>query len=179
MKIKETIIVEGRDDLINVRRCLEADILITSGFGLNKSIFQKIEAAYKRHGIIILTDPDVVGERIRKRLMERFPKAKHAFIAREDALKGLDVGVENASCASLRAALEKVRTLSVAQGDFAPRDLIRYGLSGSAGAVTVRDRLGAELGIGYGNGKQFLFRLNHFGIKREELERALEKIREI
>lgn len=179
MNIKETIVVEGRDDLINVRRCVQADILITSGFGLNQSIFRQIEGAYKRQGIIIFTDPDVVGERIRKRLIERFPKAKHAFIAREDALKGADVGVENASCTSILDALQKVRTLSETCADYSPQDLIRYGLSGSEGAVRLRDRLGAKLGIGYGNSKQFLFRLNHFGIEREELERALESISEI
>lgn len=179
MNIQETIIVEGRDDLINLRRCVQADILITSGFGLNQRIFQKIEQAYKRQGIIIFTDPDVVGERIRKRLMERFPKAKHAFIAREDALKGTNVGVENATCQAIVAALEKVRTLALVQGDFVSGDLILYGLSGSAGALSRRDRVGAILGIGYGNSKQFLFRLNHFGVKREELEQALEKLDEI
>ena len=33
--------------------------------------------------------------------------------------------------------------------------------------------IGAKLGIGYGNGKQFLYRLNHYGITRDAYEEAV------
>ena len=33
--------------------------------------------------------------------------------------------------------------------------------------------LGAKLGIGYGNGKQFLYRLNHYGITRDAFKEAV------
>jgi ribonuclease M5 len=36
--------------------------------------------------------------------------------------------------------------------------------------------LGSALGIGYGNSKQFLGRLNKYGIGRDELETAMKKI---
>ncbi len=39
-----------------------------------------------------------------------------------------------------------------------------------------RDELGKILGIGYGNAKQFLNRLNNYGVNREEFEVALNKI---
>ncbi|HAE92190.1 MAG TPA: ribonuclease M5, partial [Tissierella sp.] len=39
-----------------------------------------------------------------------------------------------------------------------------------------RERLGEILGIGYANSKQFLNRLNNFGITRKEFEEALERI---
>ncbi|MBH9786998.1 DUF4093 domain-containing protein, partial [Clostridioides difficile] len=39
-----------------------------------------------------------------------------------------------------------------------------------------RDALGKILGIGYGNAKQFLNRLNNYGVEREEFIDALKQI---
>lgn len=39
-----------------------------------------------------------------------------------------------------------------------------------------REKLGEILGIGYANAKQFLNRLNNFGITREEFLKAMERI---
>ena len=39
--------------------------------------------------------------------------------------------------------------------------------------LLVRCSYGAKLGIGYGNGKQFLYRLNHYGISRDAFEEAV------
>ncbi len=52
------------------------------------------------------------------------------------------------------------------------------GLMGQADSALRRDKLGAELGIGYSNGKQFLYRLNHYGITRDEFNQALRRIEE-
>ena len=56
------------------------------------------------------------------------------------------------------------------------RDLFQNDLNGSDSASARRDALGAELGIGYGNAKRFLERLNHYGVSREEFTAALEKL---
>ena len=65
MRIKESIVVEGKDDAHRVSSCVEADIIKTSGYGLNKGIYKRLDDAYKRNNLIIFTDPDHVGERIR------------------------------------------------------------------------------------------------------------------
>ena len=52
-------------------------------------------------------------------------------------------------------------------------DLVRHGLSGFPNSADKRAAVGAALGIGYGNGKQFLYRLNHYGISRDEYEQAV------
>ena len=61
--IKEVIVVEGKSDVLAIGRALEADCLITGGFGLSKRAMNDIKAAYEKRGIIILTDPDGAGER--------------------------------------------------------------------------------------------------------------------
>ena len=176
MKIKETIVVEGRDDVINLNRCLHVDTIITSGFGLNAKIHKQLKLAYERNGLIILTDPDAVGERIRQHLQAIYPDAKHAFISRLDGTRGDDIGVENASCEAILQALAKVRTLVSSTDEFSQADLLRHQLIGTDGASVRRDRLGSTLGIGYGNAKQFLKRLNHYGVTRQEFEEAIDEL---
>ncbi len=176
MMIKETIVVEGRDDFINLRRFISSDIITTSGYGLNKKIIERIAFAYKKNNIIIFTDPDSAGDRIRKRLANMFPNAKHAFLSVDEALKDGDIGIENASKEAIIDAISKVRTKGEKTGDFTKRDLFLHGLVGCDHSSKLRNDVGRMLGIGYGNSKQFLIRLNNYNISREELLSALEKV---
>ena len=172
--IKEVLVVEGKMDVVAIGKAVEADCIITEGFNLKPKALDAIKQAYKKRGIIILTDPDSAGERIRQFLSKRFPDAKHAFGPRDEATANDDIGIEQASPESIRKALEKVRTLDWNPSEiFSGADLIRAGLSGAADASERRARLGARLGIGYANAKTFLLRLNHYGVTREEFEAAL------
>ena len=177
--LKEVLVVEGKMDTVAIRRALEADTIETGGFTLAPYTLRQIEAAYKKRGIIILTDPDGAGERIRKFLTERFPEAGQAFIPKVQATANNDVGVEQAQPEAILAALAKVRHHEYRpQAEFSHMDLFQYDLNGSPQAAARRDALGAELGIGYGNAKRFLERLNHYGVSREEFLAALAKIGE-
>ena len=109
--IKEVLVVEGKMDVVAINKAVEADCIITEGFNLSPRCLDDIEKAYKKRGIIILTDPDSAGERIRKYVTRRCPKAKHAFVPVEEATANNDIGIEQASPESIRKALEKVRTL--------------------------------------------------------------------
>lgn len=178
--IKEVIVVEGRDDITAVKRAVDADLIATSGFGINDKILERIKNAAERRGVIILTDPDYAGEKIRRTITDKIPNCKHAFLPRELAIKDGDIGVENASPESIRDALSKVKTeVNEGRNEFSMNDLVKYGLTGSIDASNKRDLIGRELGIGYGNTKQFLSRLNRYGISREEFTEAIEKIKEL
>jgi len=175
--LKETIVVEGKNDAAAVRRAIEADIIITSGFGINKDILERIRTAQEKNGVIVLTDPDFMGEKIRKIISDRVKGVKHAFIPREEARTEDDIGVENAAPESIRKALSMAKyELEEAHTTFTRTDLIYYGLTGGDNAASLRNSLGSALGIGYANSKQILNRLNKYGISRDELEAALEKI---
>ncbi len=172
--IKEVLIVEGKMDVRAVDRAVEADCIITDGYRLAPKTIASIRDAYKRRGIIILTDPDPAGERIRRFLSKKFPEAKHAFVPKEEATAAGDIGVEQASPEAIRTALAKVRTLHWEPTTlFSAADLIAEGLSGGAMASERRARLGAMLGVGCANAKTFLKRLNHYGVTREEFSAAV------
>ncbi len=177
--LKEVLVVEGKMDTVAVRKALAADTIETGGFSLLPYTLRQIEAAYKKRGIIILTDPDGAGERIRRFLTQRFPDAGQAFIPKRDATANNDVGVEQAQPEAILAALAKVRHHEYKpQQEFTHMDLVRHNLTGGERASARRDALGAELGIGYGNAKRFLERLNHYGVTREEFLAAVAKLGE-
>ncbi|MEN6566072.1 MAG: ribonuclease M5 [Veillonellales bacterium] len=178
--IKEVIVVEGKQDVQAVHRAVDAECIATGGFGLSPYCLQRIEQAYNKRGLIILTDPDSAGERIRGFLSQRFPAAKHAFVSRESATANDDVGVEQAAPEAIRQALAKVRYLEwQPAAEFTRADMTGAGLSGVAAAASRRAAAGASLGIGYANGKSFLHRLNHYGVTREEFNRAIAKLGQV
>ncbi|KYZ76295.1 DNA primase [Anaerosporomusa subterranea] len=172
--IKEVIVVEGKNDTAAVKRAVEADCLETGGFGLQPYRLDQIAKAAKARGLIILTDPDSAGERIRRKLTERFPEAKHAFIPKEAATADGDIGIEQAKPDAIRAALTKARCQEwTPELRFTWDDLMEAGLTGTPAASSRRAILGEKLGIGYANAKTFFHRLNTYGVSREEFGNAV------
>ncbi|WP_373899240.1 ribonuclease M5 [Haloimpatiens sp. FM7315] len=175
--IKEVIVVEGRDDITAVKKAVDAEVIAVGGFGINKKVIDKIKEAQKRKGVIVFTDPDFAGEKIRRIIIKRVPGVKHAYISREEGTKDDDIGVENASVESIRRALENAKCkLTEKREEFTSRDMIYFKLSGHNDSKERREMLGKELGIGYGNASQFLSRLNSFGITKEEFIKGIKRI---
>ena len=177
MTLKEVIVVEGRDDTAAIKRALDADTIETHGFGIRRTTWQLIEKAYKERGIIIFTDPDYSGNEIRRRIKERFPDAKEAFLSRRDAEKKGDIGIENAEPRAILEALGKTHlTLCEKREEFTSYGLQKDGLAGSADSKAKREAAGRILGIGYGSASAFADKLNRYGITREEYNEALRTI---
>ena len=83
-KIKECIIVEGAYDKIKLSNFIDGIILQVHGFGIynNKDMQKTIKKLAKEFGIVILTDSDTAGFRIRSYIKQNIPKeyVKHAYI---------------------------------------------------------------------------------------------------
>lgn len=195
--IAETIIVEGRDDTNSIKRAVIAETIETHGFGIRRQTWELIDMAYRTTGIIVFTDPDHAGETIRKRILDKYPDALEAFLDQESARAGDDIGIENAVPEAIREALAKVhRAADPANGSagepaggqtgtgsavaerFSMDDLREAGLIGTDRAQEARQAAGKALGIGYGNAKAFLRKLNHYGITREDFENAVRAWKE-
>ena len=175
--LKEVLVVEGKMDVVAIDKAVKADCIITEGFNLKPMTLKNIEAAYNSRGIIIMTDPDMAGERIRAYLTKRFPNAKHAFVPREEATANDDVGIEQAQPEAIIKALSKVHTQEITpSNEFSSTDLIINNLSGATDASARRAKIGARLGIGFANAKTFLKRLNNYGITRQEFTDALKEL---
>ena len=180
-KIQEIIIVEGRDDISAVKAAVDAEVIQVNGFAIRKKgNIDKIKKAYENKGIILLTDPDYAGNDIRNFLQRNFPKAKNAYISREEGKKDGDIGVENASPESIVRALQlaKCTLESSVQEEFSIHFLYELDLVGHPLSKLFREIFTSILGIGYSNGKQLLSKLNRYGISREEILEAHRKMRE-
>ncbi len=177
MKIKEVIVVEGRDDTAAIKRAVNADTIETGGSALNEATLNKIRIAQQRRGVIIFTDPDYQGERIRKIISQAVPGCKHAFISQEEGCKKGDIGVENASPETIIRALAQVRTeMSEPQGEVTFAEMMQHGLTAGPQAKQRRLKLGEKLGIGYANARQMHKRLEMFQISRKEFLAAVKEL---
>lgn len=181
MKIKEIIVVEGRDDTAKIRQAVDADTIETNGSAINKDILKQIQHAQEKRGVIIFTDPDYPGERIRHIVEQAVPGCKHAFLSREKAKakhsKTKSLGIEHASVSDIKQALEDVYELShYHEVDISKDDLLYYGLIGGPKAKSRRARLGELLLIGHTNGKQLLKRLTMFHITKAQFESSMKQI---
>ena len=185
IRVSQAIVVEGRDDVAAVSEACEALIIPTHGYGIAAETWSLIAKAYDDMGIIILTDPDSAGERIRKRLTEKFPQALQCYLDRNDSLRDGDIGVENARPEVIAAAIEKAVANSGREADrIRPEeyatagDLIRLGLSGAAGSSELRSEVCGILGIGFCNAGAMVKRLKGFGIDKNELEETVIRVKE-
>lgn len=182
LRIEEIIVVEGKDDTRRIQEVVDADTIETIGSAINDDILEQIEHAQQSRGVIIFTDPDFSGEKIRKTIMEVVPDAKHAFLSRQLAApkkRGSSLGVEHASDEAILEALEKIVTPVNEADEYQeiPRQtLIKYGLIAGARAKERREKLGDELRIGYTNSKQLTKRLKMFRITENELIEGMNKV---
>lgn len=181
--IKEMIVVEGKNDTQTLRRFVQCDTIETSGSGITKTTIEKIRLANERRGVIIFTDPDFPGQKIRHIIDQSVPGCRHAFLPKHAAIdeqKG-KVGIEHADKEAILEALDAVKTsLPNAEKEAVPSwlELHEAGLLAGPGAREKREKLGNMLHIGYSNGKQFVKRLQQFQISRREFYEAVQKLEE-
>lgn len=182
-KIKEVIVVEGRDDTKRLSLAVNCDTIETRGSAINQEILDQIDLANQTRGVIVFTDPDGPGEAIRKIISKEVPGVKHAFLTRDEARRRSEskesIGIEHASVAAIRNALSQVvEERMEAEPTVSKQFLIQQDLIGSPQSKALRDALGEQLRIGYTNGKQLEKRLNMFGITEAEVIEALTSVRE-
>lgn len=179
MKIKEVIVVEGKDDTKRIKMAVEADTFETSGSAIDSQKLTQIAALQAKRGVIVFTDPDFSGEKIRKTIQQAVPGVKHAFLRRKDAAPKYhgSLGVEHASVTAIRDALKNLYTPDPTAPILITHELLNsYGLTNGKDARYKRKLLGEILNIGYTNGKQLYKRLRMFQITPLELKRAIQKV---
>lgn len=183
--LKEVIVVEGRDDTRRLREIFgdAVDTIETNGSAIDEETLALIQKAHDLRGVIVLTDPDFPGEKIRQTITQRIPTVKHAFLTVDEAKpkhKG-SLGVEHASGETIKQALARVQSTEhfVALSDSVDKSfLLSHGLIGLPQSAKLRNALSRQLRIGHVNGKQLEKRLQLFGISKAQVQDALQNIKE-
>lgn len=162
IKINEAIIVEGKYDKIKLSSIVDAVIIVTNGFGIFKDSekLELIRYYAKKTGIIILTDSDSAGRKIRGyikgavnegsiknvHIPDVFGKEKRKRTASAEG----KLGVEGIDVKTLVSAFEKAGITSserISQPDITKLTLFELGLSGGNNSSMLRKSLQKSLGL--------------------------------
>ncbi len=177
--MKSTIIVvEGIHDLARIKQIYKnANILITDGSNVKDEFIEMLKKLSKDNKIIIFTDPDYPGERIRKIISQNIENVSHAFLQKNKCISKnkKKVGIEHASLEDIKEALDNVYEVKE-YGNLTIIDLYELGLVGKNNSSILRNKITTRLNIGKTNAKTFLNRINSFGITKDELEEIICKI---
>ena len=176
MKIKEIIIVEGKNDTNTLQSYFECDTIETHGTHLSKRTLKMIEMANQKRGVIIFTDPDAPGEKIRSTINQCVKGCKNAFIDRKKAKTTKKVGVEHASKEDLYESLTHLMTYTEELNDTITwSEFLELGCSGKENSSNKRRILEEYLHLGKSNAKTLFKRLNMIQITKEECMKILEE----
>lgn len=174
---KEVIVVEGRDDTRRLKEIFpDIETFETGGSALDGKKLEQIKYLQQTRGIIVFTDPDYPGQKIRSEIIAVIPACKHAYLDKNDARpkSGKGLGVEHANDQAIREALATAMTpVESKEEHISQAFLVKLDLIGHAKSKQKRELLANTLGIGYVNGKQLKNRLNMFGITETQVLQAI------
>lgn len=187
IRIKQAIIVEGRYDKIRLSSLVEAVIIPTNGFGLykDKETAELIKALAKKTGIIILTDSDGAGFRIRSHIRNIVKEGEivNCYIPdvygkerRKDCpSKEGKLGVEGMTSEALLEAFRKAGVLAddvpEREKKITKADLMELGYIGAENSAVRRRELQRRLGLPERLSANMLLELLNIGYTVEELKK--------
>lgn len=175
-KINALVVVEGKSDTRKLQQYYDVDTFETSGMGLNDQMIDTLVAASQKRTIIILTDPDMPGEYVRRKIMTAIPQAQHIMVPKKQAISKnkQKVGIEHISSDVLDSLFDQVHLGSRACEAYTTTQMIELGLIGHPDSRKLRHYVASQLRLGEVNGKQFLHRLNAFGIELQTLNLTIQ-----
>jgi ribonuclease M5 len=172
MLIKETIVVEGIHDQSALSQVVKAHIIVTNGLHISLAIIELITFHASTNGVIVLTDPDTPGKKIREKL-SHIPNIKHAYLQSKDARHKTKVGVEYASSLTLLDALKNVISPNSTQSTLNLNDLMDLDLSYGEHASNRRQYLIQHFHLCEGNAKAFIKQCQNLNISKEDIIEVL------
>ena len=195
LHIKETIVVEGKFDKEQLKKVTDAPIICTGGFSLytNKNIINSIRRMAQKTGIIILTDSDQAGFRIRnyiKQCVGNRGVVKHAYIPtvkgkeKRKTVSGKEglLGVEGMTEELLSEILKNVTEVGElperrADEIITKTTFYEEGLSGKEDSADLRKKLSKELGLPLRISANSLIEVLNTAFTIDEYRKAMDKIR--
>ena len=174
-KIKEIIVVEGKSDTALLKELFEVDTIETHGLALDKKTLELIKEANKTRGVIVLTDPDFPGKKIRDQIQAVVPNCKHAFVSKKDATGKKKLGIAEANKEAVVLALENMVSFDANKQSITWNEFIDLDIIGNK----QRRLLVYDLfNLGYGNVKTLFKRLNMVWISKDDVLNKLDECKE-
>lgn len=193
IKINEAIIVEGKYDKIKLSSIVDAVIIVTNGFGIfrDREKLELIRYYAQKTGIIILTDSDSAGRKIRGYIKGAVKKGRiiNVYIPdvfgkerrKEKPSAEGKLGVEGIDVKTLVSAFEKsgvTASESNRKSDITKLTLYELGLSGGNESKKLRERLQKSLGLPSLMSSGSLVEVLNTMMDSSELAEHIKKIKE-
>ncbi|MCH3909433.1 MAG: ribonuclease M5 [Bacilli bacterium] len=173
-KYDAVLVVEGKTDKDLIESFLDADIIMTNGSEVSRGTLYYIKEVSKTRTIVVLTDPDAPGKRIRDLVTQTVPEALNAYLPKEKCIKHHKVGVAESSKDVILEALDNlVPTLPRNDSELTYNDLFELGLLGQNDSSKKRLVLENKAHLGHTNGKSLLKRCKALGLTKKDLEDIL------
>ena len=173
-KIEEVIVVEGKTDTAILKRLLDVDTIETNGLNMSDETLELIVKTNDTRGVIVLTDPDYPGMKIRDRI-QKATDCKHAFVAKSDAIGSYrgktKVGIAQTRQEAIIDALENIVTFTENQESISWHEFLSLDIVGNKQR---RLQVFHHFNLGYGNVKTLFKRLNMLGITLEMVKEILD-----
>lgn len=171
--IKEIVVVEGKKDTAKLKKIFNVNTIETKGLSLSRKTIYDIKTFSKESGLILFLDPDGPGEKIRKQLIELFPKSKNCFIDKGDIPKSSKkIGVAEATDEAIIKAFSNVVTFELNNKSITWLEYINLDLD----SFDKRKKICSMLNISYCNNKQLFKRLNMLNYTYKEVVDLIKKI---
>ena len=170
IKYNAVLVVEGKMDKDLIESFMNVDIITTNGSEVSRETIEYIREIAKKRDVIILTDPDTPGKRIRDIINNEVPGLMNAFVPKDKCIKGHKVGVAESSKEVILEALNHlIPSTPSPTSDLEITDLYDLGLIGQPSSTEKRQKVEEKLHLGHTNGKTLLARLKALGISKKEL----------
>ncbi len=172
IKVKELIVVEGKHDKDKIEKLFDCQVLCTNGLAISQDDLRVIKKASENNGVIVLTDPDFPGNKIRDIINSEVKHIKHVFIDKEKAIGKRNVGIEYVKDEDLVMALKKAVTFTKDKESIRWNEYLKLGLINNKSR---RDYLSKQLNLGQNNNKRLFKYLNMLGYDFDYLKGILDK----
>lgn len=196
IKIKQAVIVEGRYDKIRLSNIIDAVIVPVNGFSVfkDRETAELIKTLARKNGIVILTDSDSAGFRIRTKIREiaRGCEVINVYIPdlkgkekrkREPSKEGL-LGVEGIDDKTLVEAFQKAGVF--AENSDLPKtdpitkaDLLDLGIIGGENSGLKRKALQKALGLPERLSANLLLEILNVMYTRDEFLKIVKEVSDL
>ncbi|WP_156953967.1 ribonuclease M5 [Ureaplasma canigenitalium] len=177
IKIKETIIVEGKTDVAKLSSFIDGNFIITNGNVINNNTLNEIKKAEAANGIILCLDPDFTGKQIRTRIQSFLNKpVKHIFFKISDINENVvKKGIAEIELDKLynkfKSFVLNNDEINLNRSGISWNDYVDFNLNTKNKRLYLCDMLE----IPYYNHKQLFKHINFLNINKEEIIKILEK----
>ena len=173
---KPIIVVEGKSDVDKVSKIVDAHFVITNGSEISRETISYLQRLSSSRKIIVLTDPDYPGLRIRNIVSNNVPGVFHAYVDRSKSIKGKKLGVAECDEEEIRRALSKLVKFEYDEKNeiISSFNLFSLGLTGKNNSKELREKVFKHFDLGYGNAKTLAKHLSLAGISLEEVKEFIK-----